>query len=138
VDWDDIANSTISGAQEIITTPFISVFDGGSFSNVPQPSGPNQDVLQATIMNQAQFRKFTDYNSAIFNFVVDTDGTGAELAGIRWFELRQDNDGDPWEIYQEGTYISPYNDKHAFSGSMVMDGQGNIGMGYTTCNQNEK
>jgi len=138
VDWNDISNSTISAPEEIITTPFISVFDGGSFSNVPQPSGPDQDVLQATIMNQAQYRRFPGYNSAIFNFVVDTDGSGGELAGIRWFELRQTNDGDPWTIYQEGTYVSPYNSKHAFSGSMVMDGQGNIGMAYTTCNSSER
>lgn len=138
VDWDDISNSTISQPVQIETTPFISVFDGGSFSNVPQPSGPDQDVLQATIMNQAQYRRFPTYNSALFNFVVDTDGSGGELAGIRWYELRQDSDGDPWEIYQEGTYISPYNNKHTFSGSMAMDGQGNIGMGYTTCSSTEK
>ncbi len=138
VDWTDIANSTISDPEEITTAPFISVFDGGSFSNVPQPSGPDQDVLQATIMNQAQYRRFSGYNSAIFNFVVDTDGSSDELAGIRWFEFRQDNDGDPWYIYQEGTYISPVDGKNAFSGSMVMDGQGNIGMGYTTCSEYEK
>jgi len=137
VNWDDVSNSSISDPLEIVTTPFTSVFDGGSFSNVPQPSGPDQDVLQATIMNQAQYRRFADHNSALFNFVVDTDGSSDELAGIRWYELRQDNDGEPWYIYQEGTYISPYNDKHAFSGSMVMDTQGNIGMGYTSCNENE-
>lgn len=138
VDWTDVANSTISAPAIINTTPFISVFDGGSFNNVPQPIGPDQDVLQATIMNQAQYRRFPGYNSAIFNFVVDTDGSGAELAGIRWFELRQDTDSDPWIIYQEGTYISPNNNKHAFSGSMVMDGQGNIGMGYTTVSSSER
>ncbi len=138
VDWSNTSNSTISSPEEITTTPFISVFDGGSFSNVPQPGGPDQDVLQATIMNQAQYRRFTAHNSAVFNFVVDTDGSGAEMAGIRWYELRQDNDGDPWTIYQEGTYTSPYNNKHAFSGSMAMDGQGNIGMGYTTCSSSEK
>ncbi len=138
VDWEDIESSTISSPTEIETTPFIGVFDGGSFSNVPQLSGPDQDVLQATIMNQAQFRKFPGYNSAIFNFVVDTDGSGGELAGIRWFELRQDDDGEPWSIYQEGTYLSPYEDKHAFSGSMAMDQDGNIGMGYTTCSENHQ
>jgi hypothetical protein len=138
VDWTNLANSTISAPQELLTSAFTSVFDGGSFSNVPQPSGPDQDVLQATIMNQAQYRRFPNYNSAIFNFVVNTHESGGELAGIRWFELRQENDGDPWTIYQEGTYISPNNDKHAFSASMVMDQQGNIGMGYTTCNENEK
>lgn len=138
VDWENIGSSSISQPLELATAPFISVFDGGSFVNVPQPSGPDQDVLQATIMNQAQFRKFPTHNSAIFNFVVDTDGSDDELAGVRWFELRQDDDGAPWSIYQEGTYISPYDNKHAFSGSMVMDGFGNIGMGYTTCNENHK
>lgn len=137
VDWENTSNSEISSALQIPTTPFVSVFDGGSFSNVPQPSGPNQDVLQATIMNQAQYRRFDDYNAVVFNFVVDVDGPG-ELAGIRWYELRQYGDGEDWEIYQEGTYVSPYNDKHAFSGSMALDGNGNIGMGYTTCSSTEK
>jgi hypothetical protein len=38
VDWETIDNSTISAPTEITTTPFTSVFDGGSFSNVPQRS----------------------------------------------------------------------------------------------------
>ncbi|OYT16746.1 MAG: hypothetical protein B7C24_06140 [Bacteroidetes bacterium 4572_77] len=138
VDWDNTSNSTISAATQLVTTPFISVFDGGSFNNRPQPGGPNIDVLQATVMQQAQYRQFDDHNSAIFNFVVDTDGSGGELAGIRWFELRQTDHGEPWSIYQEGTYISPNNDKDAFSGSMAMDSQGNIGMGYTTVSSTEK
>jgi len=131
VDFVTPANSTISAPQTIVTTPFISVFDGGSFVNLTQPNGGSSvDALQATIMNQAQFRKFGDHNSAIFNFVVDTDASSAELAGVRWFELRQDNDGQPWSLYQEGTYTSP-DGKHAWHASMVMDIQGNIGMGYT-------
>ncbi|MBE0638243.1 MAG: hypothetical protein IH598_06975 [Bacteroidales bacterium] len=138
VDWENTANSTISSPQLITTTPFISVFDGGSFSNRPQPSGPDQDILQATIMNQAQYRRFPDYNSVVFNFVVDILPTSAELAGIRWYELRQYGDGNPWEIFQEGTYTSPYGNKDAFSGSMAMDGFGNIGMGYTTVSSQEK
>ncbi len=138
VDWENTSNSTISTAQQIITEPFVSVFDGGSFSNRPQPSGPDQDVLQATIMNQAQYRRFPTYNSVVFNFVVDTEPGSGELAGIRWYELRQDADGEPWEIYQEGTYVSPYNNKDAFSGSMAMDAMGNIGMGYTTVSSQER
>tara|TARA_R100001369_G_scaffold89785_5_gene127858 strand:+ start:289 stop:3216 length:2928 start_codon:yes stop_codon:yes gene_type:complete len=131
VDWDTPGNSTISQPNEITTTPFISVFDGGSFSNLTQPGGgATIDALQATIMNQAQFRKFSGHNSAVFNFVVDTDASGGKLAGIRWFELRQPGDGQPWTIYQEGTFTST-NGKHAWHGSMMMDFQGNIGMGYT-------
>ncbi|MEM7185032.1 MAG: T9SS type A sorting domain-containing protein [Bacteroidota bacterium] len=136
VDWDDTSNSTISAPQEIVTADFISVFDGGSFANLEQPAGPDIDALQATVMNQAHVRKFCDYNSAIFNFVVDTDPGGGELAGVRWYELRQTAQGEPWTIFQEGTYIAP-DGRDAFSASMAMDIQGNIGMGYTSVSNSE-
>ncbi len=129
VDWTTPSNSSISSPQELPTTPFDGVFDGGSFSNLTQPNGTDIDALQATVMYMTNYRRFSDYNSAVLNFVVDLDGTDSH-AGIRWFELRQDNDGDPWTIYQEGTYEQP--DGHsAFSGSISMDVQGNIGLAYT-------
>jgi hypothetical protein len=130
VDWATPANSTISAATQINTTPFTSVFDGGSFSNLAQPGGTTIDALQATIMNQAQFRKFAGHNSAVFNFVVDTDPSGGKLAGIRWFEFRQSADNQPWSLFQEGTYNAP-DGKHAWHGSMIMNAAGDLGMGYT-------
>ena len=130
VDWDNPSNSSISNPTILETTPFISVLDGGSFSNLTQPNGVDIDAVAFTIMNQAQFRKFPTHNSAIFNFVVNA-AIGGELAAIRWYELRQTADGEPWEIYQEGTYTAP-DGRHAFMGSMSMDLQGNIGMGYSS------
>ena len=135
VDWTTPANSTISSPQILNTTAFDGLFDGGSFSNLPQPSGSDVDALQATIMYMAQYRRFSTYNSAIFNFVVDLDGND-DHAGIRWFELRQNNDGDPWTIYQEGTYSQP--DGHsAFCGSMCMDASGNIALAYTVVSSSQ-
>ena len=137
VDWNNLANTSISTPIQIPVSPFTSVFDGGSFSNLTQPLPPlpdttippDIDVLQATVMNQAQFRKFDTYNSAVFNFVVNTNLSN-EKAGIRWYELRQNADGQAWYLYQEGTYTSP--SKHAFNASMGIDILGNIGMGYST------
>ncbi len=129
VDWNTPSNSTISDPQEIVTIPFDGLFDGGSFSNLPQPSGSDIDALQATIMYMAQYRRFSSHNSVVFNFVVDLDGND-DLSGIRWYELRQDADSDPWEIYQEGTYTQP-DGNSAFSGNMNMDAQGNIALAYT-------
>jgi hypothetical protein len=132
VDWATPSNSTISAPTQINTTPFISVFDGGSFSNLTQPNnGVAIDALQATIMNQAQFRKFATHNSAVFNFVVDADATGGELAAVRWYEFRQAADNQPWTLFQEGTYTAP-DGRHAWHASMIMDGAGNIGMGYSS------
>jgi hypothetical protein len=133
VDWETAANSTISDAQEIETTPFDGLFDGGSFSNIPQPSGPDIDAIQATIMYMAHYRRFSEYNAVVFNFVVDLDGSD-DYAGIRWYELRQEADGDPWEIYQEGTYVQP--DGHsAIVGTMAMDVDGNIALAYTAVSE---
>ena len=131
VDWG-AGNGVISAATQVNITPFIGVFDGGSFSNLTQPGGGTAiDALQATVMNQAQFRKFSTHNSAVFNFVVDTDAGAGELAGVRWFEFRQTADNQPWTLYQEGTYTAP-DGRHAWHASLIMDGSGNIGMGYTS------
>ena len=134
VDWNTPNNSTISNPQELQTSAFNSVFDNGSFQNLPQPNGTSIDALQATVMFMTNYRRFTDHNSAVLNFVVNTDNQGK--AGIRWFELRQDNDGDPWYIYQEGTYIDPSN-HHTFAGSINMDNRGNIALGYTIVDNNQ-
>ncbi len=117
--------------DQLPTSSFTSVFDGGSFANLTQSSGPDIDAMQATLMNQAQFRKFPTHNSAVFNFVVDVLSGNDEQAAVRWYELRQDADGEPWVIFQEGTYTAP-DGRHAFGASMAMDIQGNIGMGYTS------
>ena len=134
VDFDTPSNSDVSD-PEVFTNiePFINVFDGGSFANLAQPgNGSSIDALQSTIMNQAQFRKFPTYNSALFNFVVDVEASNSiERAGIRWYEFRQTTDGGPWSMEQEGTYTAP-DGRHAWMGSMAMDNQGNIGMGYST------
>lgn len=134
IDWATPANSTISAPTEYPVSSFNGVFDGGSFSNLTQPTGgPDIDALQALIANQANFRKFATYNSAVFCHVVDV-GSGTEQAAIRWYEMRQTADGQPWTLHQEGTYISP-DGKHAWNGSMAMDNLGNIGLGFTSMGQ---
>ena len=137
VDWQTPENSNVTEPEVIPTAPFNSVFDGGSFENLSQPSGPDIDALQATIMNQAQFRAFPGYNSAVFNFVVNVAADDQEQAGIRWYELRQPSAGRPWSIFQEGTYVSP-DGQNAFAASMVQDQDGSIGMGFTTVNTENK
>ena len=136
IDWSNPNNSSISNPDQINTASFNSVFDGGSFQNLTLPNGYDIDACQGIVMQLAQFRKFATHNSAIFNFTIDVDGSTAKKAGIRWYELRQDADGEPWTLYQEGTYTAP-DGKNAFVGSMAMDFQGNIGMGYTSMSTTE-
>lgn len=129
VDWNTPSNSSISSPQTINTAPYDSVFDNGSFNNLDEPgNGPDIDALQATMMYMTNYRRFGSYNSAVMNFAVDVSGNDTK-SGIRWYELRQTADGQPWTIYQEGTYTQP--NYSAFCGSISMDAQGNIGLAYT-------
>lgn len=130
VDFVTPTNSTISAPQEVIVTPFTSIFDGTSFNNLSQPGGSDIDALQGIIMNQAQYKKFPTYESAIFNFVIDIDPTAGEQAAIRWYEFRRNTPTDPWVMEQEGTFSDP-DGRHYWHGSMIMDTQGNIGMGFS-------
>jgi len=139
IDWANPANHSIVSAQEIPTTAFVSVFDGGSFSNRPQPGGPDLDVLQATVMNQVQYRRFGTHNSVVLNFVINALGTTGELAGIRWYELRQPtgDDTEDWVIFQEGTYTAP-DGRDAYSGSMVMNSEGDIALAYSSSSSTDQ
>lgn len=134
MDWNNIMNSTISESQELGAadgvSPFIATFDGGSFTNLSQPNdAPDVDALQAAMMYMTPYRRFADHNSVVMNFVVDVDPSPSEHAGIRWYELRQSHDGGLWQVYQEGTYAPDKHDR--FCGSINMDKEGNIALGYT-------
>ncbi len=135
VNWINTDLSTITEAEEIAVTAFDSTFDGGSFGNLPQPGtgGQDIDVLQGAVMYATNYRRFCDYNSVVLNFPVDIDDRANldNVSGIRWYELRQTGDGQPWTVFQEGTYTSP-DGKSAWCASMAMDIFGNIGMAYTT------
>ncbi len=139
VDWNSLASSTISESQEITNgvSPFTATFDGGSFQNLPQPGGGvDIDALQGAMMYMTQYRRFPTHNSVVMNFVVDVEPTSAKHAGIRWYELRQQADGQPWTVYQEGTYAPDASDR--FSGSIGIDRRGNIGLGFTVVNDDSR
>ncbi|GJQ63273.1 MAG: hypothetical protein SCALA702_23260 [Melioribacteraceae bacterium] len=125
VDWENTSNSTFTGPTQIITEPFDMDFCF-SRSCIPQP-GTSQglDALSSRLMYRLQYRNFGDYEVMMANHTVDTDGS--QHAGIRWYELR--NYGTGWEIYQEGTYAP--DSEHRWMGSIAMDAQGNIALGYT-------
>ncbi|NQY06694.1 MAG: proprotein convertase P-domain-containing protein, partial [Flavobacteriaceae bacterium] len=135
VDFDTPANSTISTPQEVNVTAFTSIFDGTAFNNLTQPGGQDIDALQGIVMNQAQYKKMPGYNMCVFTFVIDVDPTAGEQAALRWYEFRQTADGMPWTMHQEGTFAS-VDGTHYWHGSMMIDTQGNIGMGFSAMGNN--
>ena len=136
MDWNNVANSTISDPLEIPTDPFDAgeVFGDGNGA-IKQPGTSQRLSGHGGIVSfAANYRPFEDHNSWLitFNTFIDANETG----GIRWIELRND-DFSSWEIFQEGTYSIADGHSRLMSTS-AMDAEGNIALAYTTASENLK
>jgi len=130
MDWNNTSNSTISNPLEIPTDPFDSgeLFGNGNGA-IHQPGTSQRLSGHGGIISfAANYRSFGTHNSWLitFNTFIDNNETG----GIRWIELRNDN-VNPWEIFQEGTYSIADGHSRLMSSS-AMDAAGNIALAYTT------
>jgi VCBS repeat-containing protein len=139
VDWTVPANTTISTLPAITITDFNSWFiNFTTFFSIPQPgSGTRLDPIREAILNRLTYRNFGSHETIVGNFATNrnpaTSGSVVS-AGIRWFELRRTGGaGNPWTLFQEGTYGGDTNSPTAqfFMGGIAMDGAGNIALGYS-------
>jgi hypothetical protein len=79
-------------------------------------------------MHRLQYRNFGSHEVLVGNFTVDA--SGANQAGIRWFELTRSPPGTgDWALQQEGTHAP--DSVSRWMGSIAMDGLGNIALGYS-------
>lgn len=91
---------------------------------INQPGTTNKlDPINDRLLHRLQYRKFSDHESIVANHTVNVSGKAA----VRWYELRKTTGA--WSIYQQGTYNPDAS--HRWMGSIAMDGQGNIALGYS-------
>lgn len=113
---------------------------------IPQ-AGTSQlvDPVSEWPMHRFPYRQFGDHQALVGNFTIGggsavADGPPPALdppgpgAAIRWFELR--NTGAGWSLFQEGTH-DPGGGLNRFMGSIAVDVQGNIGLGYSASSSAE-
>lgn len=126
--WSNSSASVVL-ATTLPVAAFNAVFSStGSWENIPQKGTTQKlDAIAGVFNYRAQYRKWTGYNTVVLCHAVNVDGNG--LSGIRWYELRQDDSTKVWSVYQQGTY-APDN-INRWLGSIAMDDNGNIGMGYS-------
>jgi len=128
VDFTTPANSTFIGPIQVELSEFDSDLCGlVSFACFRQPGTLNTlDPLREVVMWRLQYRNFGDHETLVGNLVTDLDDT--DHGGIRWFELRKSG-AAPWQLHQEGTY-GP-DEASRWMGSIAMDKDGNIALGYS-------
>ena len=129
VDWTTPANSSFMQTANIEVDEFDSDLCGlVSFECFPQPgTSTTLDPIREVIMWRLQYLNFGSHETMVGNFVTDVDDT--DHGGIRWFELHKTGGGN-WTLHQEGTF-APKDDAHRWNGSIAMNKDGNIALGYS-------
>ena len=118
VDFAVPANSTFTGPTALPVTAFTQ---GCNRTCVAQPGTTNRlDMLGDRMMYRLAYRKFVDGHEALVTSHTIT-------TGYRWYELRDPN-GSP-TVFQQGTFAPDSNTR--WMGSIAMDQNGNIGLGYS-------
>lgn len=125
-DWNTLANTNVVLSRTLTTTAFDGAFPA-NWDDIAQPGTTQKlDAIAGVFNFRAQYMRWGGYNTVVLCNVVDVNGS--DHAGIRWYELRDADDGQ-WNIYQQGTW-SP-DAAHRWIGSIAMDAQGNIGLAYS-------
>jgi hypothetical protein len=121
-------NSTFTALPSLPITAFnYTVCGYFVLTCIPQPPpGQSVDPVSEWPMWRLAYRNMRTHEALVGNFTVDVDG--ANHAGIRWFELRRSGAG-PWTLVQEGTHAPDAS--HRWMGSIAMDANGNIALGYS-------
>ena len=126
VDWRDTTRTRLTGPLRIRVAPY-QYLCGGQLTNcVPQPDTTRRlDAQGDKLMNRVVYRNVGGRESIVALHSVNSAAGGG---GVRWYEFRLDARGDP-RLFQQGTYAP--DGFYRWIGSIGMDVQGNIAMGYS-------
>ncbi|MGH2987736.1 MAG: hypothetical protein ACRDLO_13760 [Solirubrobacterales bacterium] len=128
-DFTTPANSTFRRINRFRIAPFTYTVCGFFNLDCIRQRGTDQkvDAVSEWPMWRFAYRSFPDHEALVGNFTI-RGSNGEAGAAIRWFELRDAGSG--WTVFQEGTHDPPDgNDR--FMGSIAMDGDGDIALGYS-------
>jgi hypothetical protein len=136
VNWVTPANSTFTGPASIPVAAFNAACSGGG-ACIPQPNTSQKlDSLADRLMYRLAYRNRSGVESLVVNHSVAV-GTNkkTQVTSVRWYEIRNPN-GTP-TVFQQGT-LGTSDGIHRWMGSIAMDKQGNIALGYSASNSSVK
>jgi hypothetical protein len=126
VDWKTPSKTALKGPVKIPVEPYHYLCGGQLTSCVPQPGTDRKlDAQGDKIMQRLVYRNIGGRESIVALHSIDSAAGGGAL---RWYELRLDKTRQPY-VYQQGTYAPDA--FFRWMGSMAMDHDGNIGVGYS-------
>ncbi len=136
VKWRSTPIASLILKTQLPVAAFDSIFPCAPTSRdcLPQP-GITNPAQYLDILSYRQrptwrlaYRNFGTYETLVTNQSVEAS---PGVAGARWYEIRRT--GGTYSVYQQGTY-APADGVHRWMGSVAMDWQGNMALGYSVVN----
>jgi hypothetical protein len=135
VHWDSKPSASFGLVAQLPVAEFDSNYPCGPTRGcIPQPgiTDPDQyiDILS---YRQRPTQRLAYRNRGTFETMVTSQSVEAApaLAGMRWYEIRRAN--GTYSVHQQGT-LNPGDGVHRWMGSVAMDKNGNIALGYSVSN----
>ena len=143
IKWNSSPVSSIAFRGSLPVASFDSIFPCGVVPGSQPPSArdclPQPGVTDGSryldILSYRQrptwrlaYRNFGNYEALVTNQSVEAL---PGVAGVRWYEIRRAN--GQYSVFQQGTY-APNDGVHRWMGSIAMDQNGDIGLGYSVVN----
>jgi hypothetical protein len=136
IKWQANPQASIVFRGSLPVAPFDSIFPCAPTSRdcLPQPGITNHDQFLDILSYRQRptwrlaYRNFGKYEAMVTNQSVEAL---PGVAGVRWYEIRRTN--GQYSVFQQGTY-APSDGVHRWMGSIAMDRQGNMALGYSVVN----
>jgi len=137
VNWNNAPAASIGLKTQLPVAPFDSIFPCAPTARdcLPQPGITNRDQFLDVLSYRQRptfrlaYRKLDDNDTMVTNQSVEA---APGVAGIRWYEIRRNEDGR-YKLHQQGTF-APSDGVHRWMGSIAMDRNGNMALGYSVVN----
>jgi len=125
VDFTTPANTTYTGPTNVGAASYVN-----PPNTVPEPAGNNIATLATRIMMQAQYRNIGGVESLWVNHTTGTASASTPVS-IQWGQINVTGGTVSTTIVQQQIYNNGADGLNRFMGSLAVDKQGNMALGYT-------
>lgn len=124
------ASSTFTGPTNVSQTAY--ALASGSIAT-PAGAGANIDTLADRVMKQVQYRNISGTESLWVNHTTGTTAASSPV-GIQWAQINVTGTTVNTTPVQQQIFNNGADGLHRFMGSLAVDKQGNMALGYTAAN----
>jgi hypothetical protein len=122
-------NSTFTGPTKVTVKAYTDAC-AATGTCVPQPApGELLDAIGDRLMYRLAYRNFGSHETLVATHSVRPGGTGKAVSGVRWYEIRSPKTSPV--VFQSGTVGGGQSTVALWMGSIAMDKNGDIALGYS-------